>query len=172
MAEVTFAAPSSAWEEQIASYRQEFLTRGDSMDGTAHLGEFNTVEEWLCELARNSREQTVREGYVVGSTYLAVRDARLVGILSIRHRLNGRLLLMGGHIGYSVRPDERRKGYATGMLRMALPVCRDELKLHRVLVTCSKDNAASAKVIEHNAGVFENEIEFEGRVIRRYWIAL
>ena len=97
---------------------------------------------------------------------------RLIGAVNIRHYLNEKLLLDGGHIGLGVRPSERRKGYATRMLRLALDECR-KLGLDRVLITCDKDNIGSARTIMNNGGVLENEIiDSDGETVQRYWIEL
>lgn len=93
------------------------------------------------------------------------------GSIDIRHRLNEYLLQFGGNIGYSVRPSQRRKGYATEMLALALEECR-KWGLNRALVTCDKTNIGSAKTIQKNGGVLENEVLEGDRITQRYWIAL
>lgn len=95
----------------------------------------------------------------------------LVGAVNIRHYLNDELLKTGGHIGDGIRPGERRKGYATAMIALALEECR-KLGIKRVLMTCDKNNIGSAKSIINNGGVLENEIEEDGHVEQRYWIQL
>ena len=95
-----------------------------------------------------------------------------VGAVNIRHYLNDSLLFTGGHIGDGIRPSERRKGFATSMISLALEECR-KLGIPRVLMTCDKDNVASAKSILRNGGVLENEvINEEGVPEQRYWIDL
>ena len=92
--------------------------------------------------------------------------------MNIRHHLNESLLFCGGHIGDGIRPSERRKGFATGMIRLALEKCR-ELGIRQVLMTCDKDNIGSAKSIMKNGGILENEIVNEDGVTeQRYWIDL
>ncbi len=79
----------------------------------------------------------------------------------------------GGHIGYSVRPSERRKGYATEMLRQCLPHCKAP-GLDRVLITCADSNEASRQVILANGGLYEKTV-FEPlgqRNLKRYWITI
>ena len=106
------------------------------------------------------------------NTYLAIDETnKLVGMIDIRHKLNEYLLNYGGHIGYSVRKSERRKGYATEMLKLALEKCK-ELNIKRVLITCDKNNIASACTILKNGGEFENEIIDGHEVTQRYWINL
>ncbi len=81
---------------------------------------------------------------------------RLLGAVNILHYLNDSLLKEGGHIGDGIRPSERRKGYATEMIRPALVECK-KLGIGRVLITCDKDNIGSARSIVKNGGVLENE---------------
>jgi len=94
-----------------------------------------------------------------------------VGAINIRHYLNQSLLNTGGHIGDGVRPSERRKGYATNMIKLGLEECR-KLGIERVLITCDKSNIGSAKSIINNGGVLENEVIEDGVVEQRYWITL
>ena len=113
------------------------------------------------------------EGLVPDSTYFCLDEERdiFVGAVNIRHRLNEQLLLDGGHIGDGVRPSERRKGIATKMIGLALEECK-KLGIYHVLMVCDKDNIGSAKSIQRNGGVLENEIEVDGEVNQRYWIDL
>ena len=118
--------PTMEYSEQIRAYRQEFLDSGDSMDGTGGLRNFDDPQEWIDFLVRHKDPKTVPEGRVPSTQLIFVRDEdqKIVGMIDIRHRLNEYLGRFGGHIGYSVAPGERRKGYATQMLKMAFPVCR------------------------------------------------
>ena len=95
----------------------------------------------------------------------------MVGIIDIRHRLNDYLLQFGGNIGYSIRKSERGRGYAKAMLSLGLAECRN-LGLEKVLITCDKENIASAKTILACGGVLENEIAEGRRITQRYWVAL
>ena len=110
-------------------------------------------------------------GLVPDSTFFCLDQERdiFVGAVNIRHYLNEGLLLNGGHIGDGVRPSERRKGVATKMIGLALGECR-KLGIGRVLMVCDKDNIGSAKSIQRNGGVLENEVCVDGVVEQRYWI--
>lgn len=111
---------------------------------------------------------------VPDSTYFALDIERniFVGAVNIRHYLNNQLLKNGGHIGDGVRPSERRKGYATEMIRLALEECK-KIGIDRVLMVCYKDNIGSRKSIMNNGGVLENELPTEdGKIDQRYWISL
>jgi predicted acetyltransferase len=95
-------------------------------------------------------------GHVPSTTLWWTDGAEYLGRLTIRHRLNERLLVIGGHIGYDVRPTARRRGHATAMLAAALPVARS-LGIDPALITCDTGNIGSRKVIESNGGVLEDE---------------
>lgn len=94
-----------------------------------------------------------------------------VGAVNIRHYLTEELLYTGGHIEDGVRPTERRKGYATEMISLALQECR-KLGIYKVLLTCDKNNIGSMKSIIKNGGVLENEVIKDGITVQRYWIDL
>lgn len=167
--------PTEAYADQVYAYRQEFLDSGDPMDGTARLRQCADPLEWL-ELTRAfSHPDSVPPGWVQMTQFICVRrrDDRLLGMLHVRHTFNDYLERYGGHIGYSVRPSERRKGYAAWMLRAALPFCR-EIGLKRVLVTCLKENEASRRTVLKNGGQYECTVyePDSGLQIERYWIDL
>lgn len=109
----------------------------------------------------------------VPATFLfAFLGVRVVGRVSIRHTLNSFLERVGGHIGYVVVPEFRRKGYATEILRQALGIARDPLGIDRALLTCDDDNLGSIRTIEKGGGKLENVITGPDllKPKRRYWI--
>ena len=165
--------PTPEHKEKLMDYKREFIENGDSMDGTAGLKNAETFEEWYSAFCDNSSEETVRDGLVPATTYMAIStyDGRLIGMIDIRHLLNDYLLNFGGHIGYSIRKSERQQGYATEMLALALTECV-KLNIKKVLITCDKNNVASAKTIINNGGKLENEIAEGNGITQRYWITL
>nr|WP_314459456.1 GNAT family N-acetyltransferase [uncultured Clostridium sp.] len=105
---------------------------------------------------------------------IAIRltDNKIIGVIDFRHHINHPILsVWGGHIGYSVRPDERKKGYAKEMLRQNLKNCK-AFGLDKVLITCNYANIASEKTIIANGGVFEKEVYIDSNRLKRYWIQL
>jgi predicted acetyltransferase len=99
-----------------------------------------------------------------------VENERILWAIQIRHSIDHpRLIEVGGHIGYGIRPSERGKWYATEMLRLWLLEAK-KLWLEKVLITCHDDNIASAKVIENNGGAFERYAYRDEKKYRRYWV--
>ena len=166
--------PDETYLQEIAAYRQELLEAGSGMDGCGPLRRME-VGEWLAACRAFQRPETTPPDLVPATQFLFVReeDGKAVGMLQVRHVLSGYLETVAGHIGYSVRPSERRRGYAKAMLAAALPYCWDKLGLSRVLISCVEDNEASRRTIESCGGVYESTVldPRGGRMIRRYWIS-
>ncbi len=108
-------------------------------------------------------------GHVPTTTLVGAAGGSLVGLLSVRHRLSPRLELMGGHLGYVVRPAHRRRGYATALLRHGLGVAAG-IGVGEALVTCSDDNVGSIAVIERAGGVLRDRVEVPGYGLKRRYL--
>jgi predicted acetyltransferase len=144
----------------------------DSMTGREirEYGSTWSLPEVFSAYVESLRAQTLEEsprpeGFVPCTTLWWVDGDEYLGRIAIRHRLTESLRVLGGHIGYDVRPSARRRGHATAMLRAALPVARS-LGIESALLTCDLDNVASRKVIEHNGGVLEDQVN--GKY--RFWV--
>jgi predicted acetyltransferase len=127
--------------------------------------------DYVRRLEEHSRGIDVPAGFVPNTFFVGVVAGMVVGRLSLRHSLNDFLARVGGHIGYGVVPSQRRRGYASAMLRLAIPIC-GAMGIDRALITCDEHNVGSRKVIEACGGVFESLIECADSGIpkRRYWI--
>ena len=111
------------------------------------------------------------QGFVANADLVADVDGVVVGRASLRFELNEFLRTLGGHIGYAVRPQFRRRGYATEILRQSVDLLGAR-GISPVLVTCDDDNLASAKVIEANGGVLESVVPGVADMPkRRYWLS-
>ena len=173
MEKIILVKPDLSYADEIIKYKEESLKENPLINGAAGLDNFSSIKDWLEELKKRSSEDTVPEGLVPSSTYLAVRekDNYIVGMIDIRHYLNEFLKQFGGNIGYSVRKNERNKGYAKQMLKLTLEKCKD-LKMKKVLITCDEDNIASEKVILSANAKFEDIRSIDGKNKKRFWIDL
>ncbi len=129
---------------------------------------------YLRRLRDYARGIGLKPGHVPETTYWLLRgEETIVGVGRLRHRLTLALRELGGHIGYDIRPSERRKGYGTALLGLTLREARAR-GLRRVLLTCDDDNVASARIIEKNGGVLADRVRPAGHdeLWRRYWIDL
>ena len=169
---VTFRKPNENDVKEITDFKQEFIENCSGMDGTGILVKV-TAEEWL--KFNKEMETTTNLNYSKSLQYgLFNLENRLIGLIQIRLELKGYLIEFGGHIGYCVRPSERRKGYAKIMLQSALEVCKQR-GLNKVLITCLERNIASAKTIEACGGIFEKIVYDDKNYqanMKRYWIEL
>jgi len=154
MCELYFELPSKKRQTDALSYVKEFIESGSDINGVGGLERYEDYDEWLIYIEDLRHGRNMPENYVRSSEYFTIRkkDDKIVGMVNIRHELNDFLIDTGfGHVGYGVRPDERRKGYATIQLRMALEKCR-QLGINQVHVGCYEENIASRRTIEKNGG--------------------
>jgi predicted acetyltransferase len=127
---------------------------------------------YLEVLAEQERGLNLAPNHVPSTFLFAFLGTRIVGRVSIRHSLNEFLERVGGHIGYAVVPEFRRRGYATEILRLSVQIAREKFGLGRILVTRDDDNSGSIRTIEKNGGILENIISGPDldKPKRRYWI--
>jgi predicted acetyltransferase len=171
--EVYLIKPTVILQNEYLSFYQEWIDSGEQMVPwviSKDPADFPSMVQFL-----KDREigENLQEGWVPDSTYwLVSEDPKVLGVVNIRHKLTNYLFNAGGHIGYGIRPSERRKGYATRLLSQSLDKAK-ELGIYKVLVVCNESNTASEKTILNNGGVPDTDfVEENGNVIKRYWIDL
>ena len=160
--------PSQTDKEAILEMMAEFEREQAAHDG-GFWNAYNFVyEEWLEENLQAEAGLNIPENWVPAIQLVSFDEAgHALGFLNLRLRLNDYLLENGGHIGYSIRPSERGKGYAKEALRQGLQFGKEK-NIKKALVTCSVENPASRAVILANGGLIEDV----RNGVERYWIDL
>jgi predicted acetyltransferase len=166
--------PCESLEKDYLEFVQEFLDNKEKM--VPFILEYDTSDfaAFIQRLENDRQGIDIPAGWVPASTFWLVQDMNtLLGVAHLRHTLTPSLKHEGGHIGYGVRPSERGKGYGTLMLEKVL-VHAKQMDIKRALITCDKDNIASARVIQKNGGILDSEVpRREGSGLsQRYWINL
>lgn len=170
--EIRLVTPHPRFRDSFVEAMREFERAGEDTELPASLDVIAAdFEGFVARMLEFSAHPV--GSFVPQSPFWIMRgDANhYVGRLDIRHHLNERLRLFGGHIGYDVRPSMRRRGFGTRALALGLDEAR-KLGIDRVLVTCSEHNLASRKIIEANGGELEDMVEtpFRQELTCRYWI--
>ena len=160
--------PRLADKETILEMMSEFEQSQSAHDGGFWDAENFDYEEWLETSHNKEMGIGLLENRVPSIQFVLFdKSGHALGFLNLRLRLNESLLNHAGHIGYSIRPSERGKGYAKESLRQGLQIAKEK-NIKRALVTCSTENPASRAVILANGGVYEDV----RNGTERYWIDL
>ena len=188
---IELVKPAVAHRESFLKGADDFASEGriDSTYATFLGYNHRSIETHFVQFVHDLRglnsQARVNAGWYLDYVYWLVDEGEYIGQASVRPELNTPYLLTyGGHIGYSIRPSKRRRGYGKHILALALDRALS-IDLYRVLVTCDADNIGSRKIIEHNGGVFESAIPMTRSTFRaegrtgsepmeklRYWIDL
>lgn len=173
MSGIQLIAPGPGHEAQALAFAHEVMAAdGDGIHGSCELYTTRPYHLWLSNVTRLAAGEHLPHLSPADTFFAMAADGTMVGIINIRHGLQGEFMAKyGGHIGYTVRPSQRGRGYARQMLHLALAHCRRR-GIDRVLITCDPENAASCRTVEACGGTAEGEIPYEdtGEWVRRYWI--
>jgi len=172
-----YERPSAARKAGIIEYLNEFAAAGSEINGSGSLDRI--LSGWTFEqalercLSMESKEYAEKAGRCPGKTFLLIRenDSRIVGTVNVRWDLNEEMLRFGGHIGYGIRPSERRKGYNKINLYLALKEAA-KIGLDRVMIDCAVSNIASDRTIQALGGILERceKDPSDGEMTNVYWI--
>lgn len=164
--------PTETYENGWYSIVKEFEDAGEKITPYSLKAHANDYSNYL-RITKDISNGVNLNGLVQADTFFLVdgKNAYILGAINIRYELNDYLFNFGGHIGYGIRPSERRKGYASQMLELALIICGAK-GMEKVLITCDRDNIGSAKTIINNGAILENEVLEGNKVVQRYWIML
>lgn len=167
MKNLRLVQPAAEHKKAVLDFQKEFLDSGERISGGVGLEKMDSYEKWL------QHKYPPHYGQVDEAVFLAVNDENeVVGISDIRLQNNDFILMFAGQIGYSVRPSQRKKGYATEILRLTLKQAA-LLGFKEILITCNEPNIASSRVIEKNHGILEKIIPHPGFPnVKRYHIRL
>ena len=170
--DIRLVKPEEAHKDAVLAFRKEFSDHGENViNGSEMLDKIDSYEEWLSNVTKNSDPDTVNPAWVLTDTFFATDESgKIVGIVDLRHELKG-FLKDFGHSGYSVRPSERKKGYATKMLSEILNIAASA-GLSSLILSVERSNVPSVKTIEKNGGVRERSFEYEGEPVDVYRISL
>lgn len=169
---IELSEPSVDLKDSYLSALEEYKSRGIPLDGG--IAEFgDDFDKYVQHLKDESMGINIKEDRVPQSTYWITDKDGYAGRISIRHKLNEKLLESGGNIGYGIISSKRGRGYASKALELVLVKAR-EMGLNKVLLTCSTINDGSKRVIEKNGGILENEVlGKDGEPSKlRFWIDL
>ena len=172
-----FEKPSIKRKKEIIEFLDEFVKYGSDINGSGSLDKIYdgyTFEEALDMCLRLEDEEYAKSvGKCSGKTFLLVRedDNKIVGTINLRWNLTDAMLKFGGHIGYGIRPTERRKGYNKINLYMVLKVAK-KIGLDRVMLDCNVNNIGSDNTIKSLGGVLERtEVDpSDNKLTNVYWI--
>lgn len=170
---ISLLTPTTDLQEEYLDFYNEWKDSGETMIPWVITKDPSNFPAMVQELLDAHNGINLPDSWVPDSTYWLVTDHnRIVGAVNIRHSLTEHLFNAGGHIGYGIRPSERRKGYATKLLALSLEKAK-QLNITKALIVCDEVNTASEKTILHNGGLRDEDfIEEDGNVVRRFWIEL
>lgn len=173
-----FETPSIKRKKEALEYLEEHRKYNSNINGTGGMDkclEGLTYESWLTNLEKKKDANLAKNmNRCPGETFFLIRkeDNKIIGMINIRYNLNDEMLKFGGHIGFGIRPTERRKGYNKINLYLGLMKAKEKFNLDKVMITCTVDNLGSDKTIQALGGILERcEIDPADNALSNvYWI--
>ena len=172
-----YERPSLDRKDEIKEYLDEFIKYGSEINGSGGMDQIYeglTIEEAIERCNKKEDEEYSKSiGKCPGKTFLLIReeDNKIIGTLNLRWNLNEELKMYAGHIGYGIRPTERRKGYNKINLYLGLLAAR-KIGLDKVMLSCDVNNPGSEKTIQALGGVLDRCQMYKDNktLLHIYWI--
>ena len=167
--------PDIKYKSQYIKMIDEWKITGEELSPWVLEEDYSNFNSMVEKFQHLEQGIDIPKGFVPNSTYWVYNNesSLIIGAVNIRHYLNHLFVEAWGNIGYGVSPSERRKGYATIILKLAIEECK-KLNIEKALLGCYKENIASVKTILKNGAILENEIieNNTGEIIQRYWVSI
>lgn len=171
--------PSSLYKDSFIEAMEEFINEESNPDvipeGQMSKEKVNEIKDnfdnFLLKVHEKENGSNLPDGRVPASLFWLINKKEYIGRVQIRHKLNESLSILGGHIGYAIRPTKRKMGYGDKVLELGLIEAK-KLGLNKVFLTCDDSNIGSYKIIEKNGGILQDKININGKLERRYWIEI
>lgn len=173
MSDILLIYPNEDMESDVIDFKNEFFENNEKViNGSFKLdNEKYSYKEWLQVIKNNLDKDKYNPKFGLSHTLFAIKtDGTIVGIINLRNTITD-FYKDSGHIGYSVRPKERNRGYATEMLKQVIKIAKKE-ELKEVYLVCKKNNEASRKTIYRNFGIFVRSFEKDMNEYEEYKIIL
>jgi len=170
--------PTIVRKKEALEYLNELVLFNSDLNGVGCLDmclEGFTYEDFLIENEKRcNKEYAYSIDRCPSKTFFFIRqsDNKIIGMINIRYDIKKEWLdSWASHIGYSIRPTERRKGYNKIQLYLGLLEIK-KMGEKKILLQCSVDNIGSNKSIIALGGVLEKTKldEYDNTMTNYYFI--
>ncbi len=171
-AEVQLILPAMAYENSFSEAVEE-MRQAEGIGFWEEVGSPKSISEYIDIRLCHAKGERLPPNWIPATTYWLIDGDMFIGETTIRHELTEHLRTVGGHIGYWIRPSERKKGYGKKILRMGLEKAK-ELGITQVRITCDETNTGSRKIIEANGGKLEGSTNMGQKLPKKllFWVSL
>ncbi|MFK8005854.1 MAG: GNAT family N-acetyltransferase [Saprospiraceae bacterium] len=172
MENLKLISPTTQLEKQFRAMLQDWHSAKEELSPWTIELDTSDFEKYVDTLLKASKGIGLKGLLVPHSSFWLIdENQNILATSNLRHTLNEKLWLTGGHIGYGVAPSARRKGCATKILELTLLEAK-KVGIEEALITCNKSNIGSAKSILKNGGEFWKETPMKNRITQYYWISI